>query len=102
TRTYLSSKAPYRDGRGNVIGLIGISHDITERKRVEEALRQANARLDVAVRGSNIAIWEQDMPDGRIENAHLNFFNVWESLGYDARTMPTDLSSACAGFLQPD
>ncbi len=45
TRNYLSSKAPYRDGQGNVIGLIGICHDITERTRGEEALRQANARL---------------------------------------------------------
>jgi two-component system CheB/CheR fusion protein len=36
TRTYLSMKGPYRDARGNVIGLIGISRDITERKRAEE------------------------------------------------------------------
>ena len=32
TRTYLASKAPYRDGQGNIIGIIGICHDITERK----------------------------------------------------------------------
>jgi PAS domain S-box-containing protein len=33
TRTYLSTKGPYRDGRGEIIGLIGISRDITERKK---------------------------------------------------------------------
>src|SRR5262249_36064952 len=33
TRTYLASKAPYRDGQGNIIGIIGICHDITERRR---------------------------------------------------------------------
>lgn len=35
TRTYLSTKGPYRDAQGNIIGLIGISCDITERKRAE-------------------------------------------------------------------
>jgi PAS domain S-box-containing protein len=39
TRTYLSTKGPYRDGQGNVIGLIGISRDITERKQAERRLR---------------------------------------------------------------
>lgn len=32
-RTYLSMKAPCRDSQGNVIGLIGIARDITERKQ---------------------------------------------------------------------
>src|SRR3954447_25567263 len=32
TRTYLSTKGPYRDAQGNIIGLIGISCDISERK----------------------------------------------------------------------
>ena len=34
-RTFLSTKSPYRDPGGSIIGLIGISRDITERKRVE-------------------------------------------------------------------
>ncbi|WP_343406307.1 PAS domain-containing protein [Candidatus Amarolinea dominans] len=41
----LTSKAPLRDRAGQVIGLIGIGHDITERKRAEEALRENEARL---------------------------------------------------------
>jgi len=101
TRSYLASKSPYRDGQGNIIGIIGICHDITERKRAVQALRQANDRVELAVRSSDISIWECDMPDGRIENAHLMLFNGWESLGYDPRTMPTDFSSACAMSLHP-
>ncbi len=38
-RTYLSAKVPYRDPEGKVIGVIGISRDITERKQAEN--RQA-------------------------------------------------------------
>ncbi len=35
TRTYLSTKGPYRDPQGHIIGLIGISRDITNRKATE-------------------------------------------------------------------
>lgn len=38
--TYLSSKFPLFDERGQVIAVCGISTDISDRKRVEEALRQ--------------------------------------------------------------
>lgn len=40
TRVYLATKAPYRDGSGNVIGVIGISRDITDRRRAGEALSE--------------------------------------------------------------
>jgi PAS domain S-box-containing protein len=41
TRTYLATKGVYRDAQGQVVGLIGISRDITELKRLEEQFRQA-------------------------------------------------------------
>src|SRR5687767_13180537 len=40
-RTFLSTKQVYRDASGQVTGLIGISRDITQQKRLEEQLRQA-------------------------------------------------------------
>jgi PAS domain S-box-containing protein len=39
-KTFISNKAPYRNAAGEIIGIIGISHDITERKRIEETLRE--------------------------------------------------------------
>ncbi len=36
-----TSKVPIRDKAGSVVGLVGISRDITEQKRLEEQLRQA-------------------------------------------------------------
>jgi PAS domain S-box-containing protein len=39
--TYLVTKGVCRDRTGRIVGLFGISHDITERKRAEEALRRA-------------------------------------------------------------
>ncbi|MFN7917365.1 MAG: PAS domain-containing protein [Vicinamibacterales bacterium] len=41
---WLSTKAPFRDADGNVIGLIGSSLDITARKDAEQALIEAGRR----------------------------------------------------------
>ena len=38
---FLSHKAPIRDSQENIVGLVGISIDITERKKQEEELRKA-------------------------------------------------------------
>ena len=40
TRTYLSTRAPYRDHEGRVTGVIGVASDITELKNAEKALRE--------------------------------------------------------------
>ncbi len=60
TRAFQSTKAPYRDGSGNVIGLVGISRDITKQKRVEEAVRLSEERLRQAVRVANLGIFDHD------------------------------------------
>lgn len=41
TRTYLATKTPYRDTAGTIIGIMGISRDITDRKRLEKQFLQA-------------------------------------------------------------
>jgi diguanylate cyclase (GGDEF)-like protein/PAS domain S-box-containing protein len=45
----LSTKLPLRDSQGNIIGTMGISRDITERKRVEYELQEYRNRLEELV-----------------------------------------------------
>jgi PAS domain S-box-containing protein len=45
TRIFLSTKAPRRDHQGNIIGIIGIARDITERKQAEEQFQRQRAAL---------------------------------------------------------
>ncbi|MHC4560748.1 MAG: PAS domain-containing protein [Planctomycetota bacterium] len=41
----LTNKLPWRDSKGNIIGLFGISQDITDRKRAEKLLRESEAKF---------------------------------------------------------
>ncbi|HYE37417.1 MASE1 domain-containing protein [Methylocaldum sp.] len=43
-RLYLSNKGAYRDAAGRPAGIVGISTDITERKHMEEVLRETDQR----------------------------------------------------------
>jgi PAS domain S-box-containing protein len=42
----LVSKIPLKDSNGNIVGLVGISNDITERKKMEDKLRERNQQLE--------------------------------------------------------
>jgi len=63
--TYISVKAPLRDDAGQIIGIFGISTDITERKRVDTALRESQQRLQGIVESTDDAIITKT-PDGII------------------------------------
>jgi phosphoserine phosphatase RsbU/P len=45
-RWSLTTKVPLHDLNGNIAGLVGISHDITERKRTEEELQRHSAEME--------------------------------------------------------
>lgn len=45
TRTYLATKTPHRDHQGKIIGIIGLTQDITDRKQAEEEMRRQRETL---------------------------------------------------------
>jgi PAS domain S-box-containing protein len=48
-RTFVTSKSPWLDGAGKVLGVIGICTDISDRKAAEDLLRSREANLEETV-----------------------------------------------------
>ena len=79
-RTYTTTKSPYRDSEGNVIGVVGISRDITEQKQAEADLRAVQARMNLTMESVPIVICSFAMhPDGRayMPYASPHLFNIY-------------------------
>jgi PAS domain S-box-containing protein len=64
--TFLTTRSPYRDEQGKIIGLIGIARDITEKKRVERELHQSQLRWRFALESTGDGIWDWDMKTGKV------------------------------------
>jgi diguanylate cyclase (GGDEF)-like protein/PAS domain S-box-containing protein len=73
----LSTKLPLRDSRGEIIGTMGISREITERKRVERELQEYRTRLEdlVGVRTAELQraneLLEQDVAARKVTEQEL-------------------------------
>jgi signal transduction histidine kinase len=48
-RAVLTTKIPMRDPQGQIVGLVGLSRDITERKQAVEEIKRLNATLEQRV-----------------------------------------------------
>ena len=57
---YVSVKSPLRDRNGEVCGVIGISTDVTDTKRAEQALRQSEERTRSIIDGALDAVVTMD------------------------------------------
>lgn len=59
-RVFLASRSPRKDESGNIIGLVGISRDITDRKSAETELHMERNRLALAKKVTGLGFWDFD------------------------------------------
>ena len=78
----LTTRGPYRDEHGEVIGVQGISVDITDRKRIEQSLRESEARYKKVVEDQTDAVCRFNA-DGRFVFLNDVFANTFGDLTRD-------------------
>ncbi|MBE2214600.1 MAG: CHASE domain-containing protein [Opitutaceae bacterium] len=62
----LLSVTALRDDAGTITGYLGIAHDLTERRALEQSLRIEQSRLRLANEAAGIAVWEWDVATGTL------------------------------------
>ena len=62
----LARKRVTRDWEGHVLSSIGVNQDITERREMEEALRESDNRLKVALASSHMGAYQRNMTTGEV------------------------------------
>lgn len=65
-RWHSSTKVPLRDSSGDIVGLAGLTRDITDRKWAEEALRKSEVNLAEAQQMARLGSWEWDTKTGEV------------------------------------
>ena len=95
TRWLLSSKIPMRNKDGQIIGLLGIGRDITERKKAEVALRESEMRFHNMADTVPAMIWESDK-----EGISYYFNKPW--LDFTGRTLEQEADNGWTKDIHPE
>ncbi|HJW57093.1 MAG TPA: EAL domain-containing protein [Burkholderiaceae bacterium] len=77
---------PWRDNTAAVGGIIIASEDVTDRVVAERQLRESEARLALALKAANTAVWEMDVATQTLLPADDRLFTM---LGYDQNHLQT-------------
>jgi two-component system, cell cycle sensor histidine kinase and response regulator CckA len=82
--------SPIAGEDGRIIGASSIVRDVSNRKRMEEALRRSEERFRLVAQATKDVIWDWDMGSGRIWRSA----SFWEHFGYP----PKDVEPGFSGW----
>ena len=75
--TLLASKVPFHNASGEVIGVVGISRDITEQKKEEIRQQRQRKMLELLAQGASLQTILQVLIDGVEEDIFGSIVSVW-------------------------
>jgi PAS domain S-box-containing protein len=95
---YETLKTPYWGPNKELIGILGISRDITDRKLAQEKLASERERLSGIIKGTNAGTWEWNVQTGE------TIFNErWaEIIGYSLNEISPTSIETWAKYSNPD
>jgi PAS domain S-box-containing protein len=89
------SAAPIRDAEGQIIGVVVVFHEVTERRRAEHALRESEQRFRMMADAAPVLLWVSDT------TSMCTWFNkAW--LEFRGRSMEREVGDGWAQGVHPD
>ncbi|MCG3150229.1 MAG: hypothetical protein PCFJNLEI_03710 [Verrucomicrobiae bacterium] len=83
-----TDKVPFRNDRGEIIGIIVCATDITTLRHIEIALRETETRLNQTIQAGNIGMWDLDL-----KTQQVFYSDRWKSqLGYADHEVANEFS----------
>jgi PAS domain S-box-containing protein len=78
TFTVVVTYVPLLNERGEIYCILGITHDLSDRKRREEALRESEARLRLALEATQLGTWDWNVVTNQItwSSGHQQVFGL--------------------------
>ena len=94
-----TTKVPIKDTEGRVIGMVGVSHDITQLRQAEDALREAELKYRTLVEHMPAVIYV-DLADESRNTVYINS-QVRDMLGYSPEDWITK-PDLCTDIVHPE